>query len=86
MPRSSGTRMALLQSLIDLYSLVVFVAVILSWFQLSPDNPLVRLTYALTEPLLAPIRRVLPSMGGFDFSPVVLLLGLRLLSRLLYRL
>jgi YggT family protein len=78
--------MDLLQSFIDLYSLIVFVAVILSWFQLSPDNPLMRITHTLTEPLLEPIRRVLPSMGGLDFSPLVLLIGLRLLSRLLHAL
>jgi YggT family protein len=49
---------------------------------LPQDHPLVRLTSALTEPLLAPIRRVLPSVGGLDFSPLVLLFGLRLLERL----
>jgi len=76
--------MSLLQSFIDLYSLIVFVAVILSWFQLSPDNPLMRITHTLTEPVLGPIRRILPSMGGLDFSPLVLLIGLRFLSRLLH--
>ena len=75
--------MDLLRAFIDLYSLIVFVAVILSWFQLSPDNPLVRVTNTLTEPVLEPIRRVLPSVGGLDFSPLVLLIGLRFLSRLL---
>jgi YggT family protein len=41
-----------------------------------------RVTSALTEPVLTPIRRVLPSVGGLDFSPMVLLLGVRLLCRL----
>jgi YggT family protein len=50
--------------------------------QLSPDHPLVRITHALTEPVLAPIRRVLPGVSGLDFSPMVLLVGLRILRGL----
>jgi YggT family protein len=75
----------ILALLIDGYTLVVVVAVVLSWLNLSPDNPIVRVTRALTEPVLEPIRKVLPAMGGFDFSPMLLLLGLQLLRRLLFR-
>jgi YggT family protein len=71
-----------LARLIDLYSLIVLASVVLSWVQLSPDHPLVRFTHALTEPVLAPIRRVLPELGGLDFSPMVLLVALRLLRGL----
>ena len=74
--------MALLALLIDLYSLIVFVWVILSWVRLSEDNPLVRITNALVEPLVAPLRRVLPSFGGLDLSPMILLLVLRAARRL----
>jgi YggT family protein len=69
--------LSFLARLIDLYSLVVFVAVILSWVRLSPDNPLVKITNAVVEPVLAPIRRVLPSLGGLDLSPMILLFALR---------
>ena len=72
----------LLLALIDLYSLVVLVAVILSWVSADPRNPLVGIVNSLTEPALAPIRRALPPMGGLDFSPMVLLIGLRLLRGL----
>jgi len=72
-----------LASLIDLYSLVVLVAVILSWVALDRRNPLVTITHALTEPVLAPIRRVLPPMAGLDLSPMVLLIALQLLKGLL---
>jgi YggT family protein len=74
----------LLVLLIDGYSMVVFLAVVLSWFGLSEDNPIVRITRALTEPVLAPIRKVMPDLGGFDFSPMVLLLALQLLRRVLF--
>jgi YggT family protein len=72
-----------LARLIDLYSVVVLVAVILSWLRLDPRNPLVTIVRGLTEPVLAPIRRVLPPMGGLDFSPMVLLLALQILKGLL---
>jgi YggT family protein len=72
-----------LANLIDLYSLVVLVAVILSWVALDRRNPLVTITHALTEPVLAPIRRVLPPMAGLDLSPMVLLIALQLLKGLL---
>jgi YggT family protein len=75
--------MPILANLIDLYSLVVLVAVVLSWLRLDPRHPLVTITQALTEPVLAPIRNVLPPMGGLDFSPMVLLLALQLLKSLL---
>ena len=67
----------------DAYTLIVLASVIGSWLRLSEDHPLVRWTSALTEPVLAPIRRLLPSTGGIDISPMVLLLALRLVRRLL---
>lgn len=75
--------MSLLLLALDLYSLIVFIAVILSWVRLSPDNPVVRVIDKLTEPVLDKIRRVLPAFGGMDFSPMVLLFALRMLRRLL---
>lgn len=73
----------LLLLILDLYSLVVFAAVILSWLNLSPDNPFVRVVTALTEPVLGPIRKVMPDLGGIDLSPMVLLLGITVLRRVL---
>ena len=75
--------MRLIGTLIDLYSLIVLAAVIMSWVAADRRNPLVRTLNALTEPVLAPIRRVLPPMGGLDLSPMVLLIALQLLKRLL---
>ncbi len=73
----------MLAHIFDLYSLVIVVAVILSWVQLPPDNPIVRVTSTLTEPLLAPIRRIVPAVGNMDLSPMVLLIALRLLRSIL---
>jgi YggT family protein len=75
--------MLLLARLIDLYSLIVLVAVIVSWVRLDRRHPLAAIVYGLTEPVLAPIRQVLPAMGGLDLSPMVLLIGLQILKGLL---
>ena len=72
--------MLLIAKLIDYYSVVVIVAVFLSWLQLPPSNQVVRITRMLTEPALAPIRRLVPSAGGIDFSPLILLVLLQILK------
>lgn len=69
--------------LITLYTYVVIGSVVMSWLiafnVVNPYNQFVRTIWnafnALTEPLLRPIRRILPDLGGIDISPVVLLLG-----------
>jgi YggT family protein len=51
--------------------LVMFPMAILSWFRLQPGTPLARIRYALqraTEPVLRPVRRIIPPMGGIDLS------------------
>jgi YggT family protein len=73
----------LLARIIDLYSLVVFAAVILSWTGLDRRNPIAAIVYGLTEPVLERIRSWLPPMGGLDLSPMVLLIALQILKGLL---
>lgn len=75
--------MGILSLVLDAYSLVVLVSVVVSWLRLAEDNPIVTFTQTMTEPVLAPIRRLLPSAGGLDISPMVLLLGIRLLKRII---
>jgi YggT family protein len=73
----------MLSLVFDAYSLVVLASVVCSWINLPPDHPVVQVTRRLTEPLLAPIRRVLPSTAGVDFSPMLLLFAVRLARHLL---
>lgn len=72
----------MLALLFNIYSLIVLLSVIASWLNLPPDHPILRVTRPLTEPLLNPIRRVMPNVGGLDFSPMVLLFAVRLVERL----
>jgi YggT family protein len=74
----------MLSDLVYLYSLVVLAAVILSWIPSARENPAAQLVVRLTEPVFEKIRRVIPPAGGFDLSPMVLLVGLQLLRRLLH--
>jgi len=76
-------RPMILVLLIDLYSLILFVAVISSWLPIDPDNAFMRSLRAVTEPVLEPVRRVLPPVGGLDLSPLIVLLALRLLKAFL---
>ena len=66
----------------ELYSFILLARVLIGWFQVDPYNPLVRALYQLTEPLLAPIRRLLPPAGMFDFSPIVGFIVIRLAEEL----
>lgn len=63
--------------------MILLVSVVLSWLRLPEDNPIVRVTRTLTEPVLAPVRRLLPGGGGIDISPMIVLLAIRLLKRVL---
>ncbi len=83
----------LLGQIISLYQFVIIAGAILSWLVafnvVNPRNQFVagigRFTYAVTEPALRPIRKIIPSFGGVDLSPIVLLLGLEFLRRILWR-
>ena len=75
-----------ISGLLQLYLFVIFVRVILSWFPISPESPMAavyRFVYAVTEPVLGPIRRMMPGIGiggmGLDLSPIIVLLGLQLI-------
>ena len=72
----------LVQTLFDLYSFILLARVLISWFQIDPYNPIVRILYQLTEPLLAPIRRLLPQTGMMDFSPIVAFIAIMVVERI----
>ena len=61
----------LLFGFLGLYTLVIFVRIIFSFVAVSYGNPLMRFLYRTTEPLLGPLRRMVPPVGMFDISPIV---------------
>jgi YggT family protein len=82
---------ALLLLVLDLYWWVVVIAVVVSWLVafgvLNTYNPtaraIVRALAALTEPVFRPIRRLLPSLGGLDLSPLIVLIAIWFLQYVL---
>ena len=74
--------LATVQLIINGLTLVVFVDVILS-FVLNPFHPVRRALDSVVDPMLAPIRRLLPPAGGLDFSPAVLLILIQIIGRVL---
>ncbi|VAW10943.1 Cell division integral membrane protein, YggT and half-length relatives [hydrothermal vent metagenome] len=77
--------------LIDIYVWIVIAGAVLSWLisfnVVDPRNQIVgsigNFLHRVTEPALAPIRRLMPDLGGIDLSPVVLIFGLFLLQRVI---
>ena len=75
----------IVNALINLYVLIIFVTVILSLLisfnVVNRHNQFVDMIYrtglSLTEPLMRPVRNMLPAMGGIDISPIIVLIGLR---------
>jgi YggT family protein len=78
--------MGILCVLLSLYLYVVLAFVILSWFPLTPGGVPYRIFGYLrmaVDPVLAPLRKVLPRLGPFDFSPIILILGIGIIRGLL---
>lgn len=60
-----------LYGLLSFYSLLIFIRIIFSWGRVSFSNRLMRFLINATEPLLGPLRRIVPTVGMFDISPIV---------------
>jgi len=76
---------SLISLIVSALSILVIVHVVLTWV-LDPYHPIRETLDRIVEPILMPLRRVLPYMGGLDFSPFVLLLLIQLIGRLLIQL
>lgn len=70
--------------LLDLFFLAIFGRIILSWFPVSPGGTMAQIfsfLYRVTEPVLGPLRRAIPPVGGmFDLSPIVVIIGIQVIQ------
>jgi len=75
----------IVNALFMIFYVMLFASIILSWVRPSPYHPvwgpIIRIVSAVVDPILAPIRRLMPPMGGLDFSPMVVLLLARVLQQ-----
>lgn len=71
--------------LLDVYSLVIIAAALITWVNPDPHNPIVTFLRRATEPVLEPVRRVLPpwKTAGLDLSPVIVLIVIQFVQRVI---
>ena len=75
--------MRVICQLLNLYFIILFARVILSWFPLQPGTALASIgsvIYQITEPVMGPVRRIIPTVGMIDISPIVVFFGLRIIQ------
>jgi len=71
-------------SLLNIYSFIIIIRSILTWFpDIDRSNPIVKFIFQVTEPVLQPIREALPQSGGIDFSPMVVIVIIWVLTGVL---
>lgn len=76
--------MDILCALVQLYLFALIARIILSWFPVTPGGALAGVfsfLYTVTEPVLGPVRNLLPPMGGIDFSPILVFFAISILQR-----
>ena len=71
--------------LLGLYSWVIIAAALITWVSPDPRNPVVMFLRQVTEPVLGPVRRLLPpwKTGGLDFSPLIVILAIQFVERVI---
>jgi len=69
--------------IINIFFFAIIVHVVLSWISQGGHNPIASLLFSLTQPILKPVQRFVPPIGGLDLSPVVAIIGLQLLKLLI---
>ena len=79
--------MQLLCPVLTLYLIALFARIILSWFPMEPGTPMASIyqfLFTITEPVLGPLRRAIPAVGGgsfrLDVSPIIVLIGIRIIQ------
>ena len=74
---------SVLGTILWFYMWIVIIRALLTWVNPDPRNPIVRFLYNATEPVLYRVRRAIPSFGGIDFSPLVVILAIMFLQTFL---
>jgi YggT family protein len=71
------------QTLFFILNFAIIIRALMSWFNPSPENPIVRIVIEITEPVLAPLRRIVPRIGMIDITPIVAILLLNVIQAML---
>jgi YggT family protein len=69
-----GFVLSFTSTLFFILNFAIIIRALMSWFNPSPENPIVRIVIEITEPVLAPLRRIVPRIGMIDITPIVAIL------------
>lgn len=72
--------------LLKFYFFAIIIMIIISWVAPGSNSPIVYLLFQLTEPIMAPFRKVIPAIGGLDLSPIVVFIVIRMVEEVLAQL
>jgi len=78
------TFLIIIRYVCDILTIVILLRVIVSWYTRSQTNVLFRLLCRLTDPILSPLRRIIPRIGPLDFSPLVAIVLIQAIYYLFY--
>ena len=79
-----GYLVTFMDLLLTVLGFAIIIRALLSWVSIDPYNPLVQILFQITEPILAPLRRIIPPIGGMmDISPIVALIILQVLQAII---
>ena len=79
-----GYFVTFLDLLLTILGFAIIIRALLSWVSIDPYNPLVQILFQITEPILAPLRRIIPPIGGMmDITPIVALILLQVLQAII---
>ncbi len=72
-----------ISTLFFILQFAIIIRALMSWFNPSPDNPIVRMVIEITEPVLAPLRRIVPRIGMIDITPIVAIILMNVIEMML---
>lgn len=73
----------LIEAIVQILIIAIVARALVSWFRADPRHPLIQVLNAITEPILGPLRRIIPPMGTFDITPIVAIILLEVIGRVL---
>lgn len=76
---------SILDTLLTIYTYILIARALISWVNPDPYNPIVNFLHRVTEPVLDPIRRRVPDLGGIDVSPIVAFMAIIFMQKFLIR-
>lgn len=76
----------ILNTILSLLTYAIIIRAVLSWVRPNPNNPLVRLLNKVTDPIMRPLERIIPPLGGLDITPIIALVLIQVVQRFLPRL